>query len=125
MTGLLGLSSAFHSMHEADLLVLLGTDFPYTQFMPVDCKIVQVDIKPERIGRRAKVEIGLHGSVKDTVSALLPMLTPKTGSSFLRAQLKFYGEVKKQMQTYVDDRGRKEMIQPELVMNCNDKGPTG
>src|SRR5258707_9638462 len=64
MTGLLGLPSAFHSMHEADLLVLLGTDFPYTQFMPVDCKIVQIDIKPERIGRLAKIEFGLHGSVK-------------------------------------------------------------
>src|SRR6201996_167545 len=45
MTGLLGLPSAYHSMHEADLLILLGTDFPYTQFMPVKCKIVQVDIK--------------------------------------------------------------------------------
>jgi pyruvate dehydrogenase (quinone) len=53
MTGLLGLPAAYHSMHESDLLVLLGTDFPYTPFMPTDCKIVQVDIKPERIGRRA------------------------------------------------------------------------
>src|SRR3569833_343175 len=74
MTGLLGLPSAFHSMNESDLLILLGTDFPYTQFMPVDCKIVQVDIKPERIGRRAKVDIGLHGSVKDTLKALLPLI---------------------------------------------------
>jgi pyruvate dehydrogenase (quinone) len=115
MTGLLGLPSAFHSMHEADLLVLLGTDFPYTQFMPTDCKIVQVDIKPERIGRRAKIEIGLHGSVKDTLNALLPLIEPKTDDTFLQAQLKFYEEVKKQMQTYVDDPGKKEMIHPEFV----------
>jgi pyruvate dehydrogenase (quinone) len=120
MTGLLGLPSAFHSMHEADLLVLLGTDFPYTQFMPVDCKIVQIDIKPERIGRRAKVEFGLHGSVKDTVSALLPLLNQKTDVSFLHAQLNFYEEVKKQMQTYVDDTGEKEMIHPEFVMQTID-----
>ncbi len=115
MTGLLGLPSAFHSMHESDLLILLGTDFPYTQFMPVDCKIVQVDIKPERIGRRAKVEMGLHGSVKDTLKALLPLIKQKTDNSFLLAQLKFYDEVKKQLQTYVDDRGYRDKIHPEFV----------
>jgi pyruvate dehydrogenase (quinone) len=115
MTGLLGLPSAFHSMHEADLLVLLGTDFPYTQFMPLDCKIVQVDIKPERIGRRAKVEIGLHGSVKNTVSALLPLLDQKTDDSFLRAQLKVYAKVKEHLKTYVNSAGTKEDIHPELV----------
>ena len=116
MTGLLGLPSAFHSMHEAEVLILLGTDFPYTQFMPVDCKIVQIDAKPERIGRRAKVEIGLHGTVKDTINALLPFLNQKTDDNFLQEQLRFYEEVKKQMQTYVDDPGTKEMIHPEFVM---------
>ncbi|MDP9081623.1 MAG: thiamine pyrophosphate-dependent enzyme [Bacteroidota bacterium] len=115
MTGLLGLPSAFHSMHESDLLLLLGTDFPYTMFMPTDCKIVQVDIKPERIGRRAKVDLGLHGSVKDTLTALLPLIAQKTDDSFLKAQLKVYDEVKQKMQTYVDDAGKKEMIHPEFV----------
>ena len=83
MTGLFGLPSAFHSMQQAELLLLLGTDFPYTQFMPVDCKIVQVDIKPERIGRRAKVELGLHGTVKDTLNALFPLIAQKKDSNFL------------------------------------------
>ena len=54
LTGLLGIPSAYHSMHECELLVLLGTDFPYTPFMPVKNKIVQIDIKPESLGRRAK-----------------------------------------------------------------------
>ncbi len=120
MTGLLGLPSAFHAMHGSELLLLLGTDFPYTQFMP-DCKIVQVDIKPERIGRRAKVNLGLHGSVKDTLRALLPMLSAKNDSSFLQEQLKFYDEVKKEMQAYVDDRGGKNMIHPEYVMRTIDE----
>lgn len=120
MTGLLGLPSAFHSMNESDLLILLGTDFPYTQFMPVDCKIVQVDIKPERIGRRAKVDIGLSGSVKDTLRALLPLLPQKADDTFLQAQLKLYAEVKKNMQTYVDDGGVKELIHPEFVAKMID-----
>jgi pyruvate dehydrogenase (quinone) len=121
MTGLLGLPAAFHSMHESDLLILLGTDFPYTPFMPTDCKIVQVDIKPERIGRRAKVDVGLCGSVKDTLTALLPLISQKTDDSFLKAQLKIYADVKDKMQTYVDDIGKKELIHPEFVASTLDK----
>jgi len=121
MTGLLGLPAAFHSMHESDLLILLGTDFPYTQFMPTDCKIVQVDIKPERIGRRAKVDVGLQGSIKDTLEALLPMINPKTDDSFLQAQLKVYADVKEKMQTYVEDTGKRDMIHPEFVATTIDQ----
>ncbi len=120
MTGLLGLPAAFHSMHESDLLILLGTDFPYTPFMPTDCKIVQVDIKTERIGRRAKVDVGLCGSVKDTLAALLPLVDQKTDDSFVKAQLSIYADVKEKMQTYVDDTGKKELIHPEFVAHTLD-----
>ena len=115
MTGLLGLPAAFHSMHESDLLLMLGTDFPYTAFMPTDCKIVQVDIKPERIGRRAKVEMGLCGSVKDTLVDLIPLIKHKSDFSFLEAQLKVYADVKEKMKTYVEDGGETDKIHPEFV----------
>jgi pyruvate dehydrogenase (quinone) len=121
MTGLLGLPAAYHSMHESDLLLLLGTDFPYTPFMPVDCKIVQVDTKPERIGRRAKVDVGLCGNVKDTLMALHPLLHRKEDDSFLQAQLKVYADVKANMQTYIDDKGKKDAIHPEHVASVIDK----
>jgi pyruvate dehydrogenase (quinone) len=121
MTGLLGLPSAYHSMHESDLLVLLGTDFPYTPFMPTECKIVQVDIKPERIGRRAKVEVGLYGSIKDTLAALLPQVEQHQDDSFLKAQLEFYADVKKNMKIYVDDAGKKENIHPEYIASLIDE----
>ncbi len=117
MTGLLGLPAAFHSMHESSLLILLGTDFPYDQFMPTNCKIVQIDIKPERIGRRAKVDVGLCGSIKETITALLPLLDNKTDDSFLNAQLKVYDEVKQKMQIYVNDGGSKENIHPEYAVS--------
>src|ERR1700743_2906340 len=121
MTGLLGLPAAFHSMHESDLLIMLGTDFPYTAFMPTTCKIVQIDIKAERIGRRAKVDMGLCGSVKDTLTALLPLVQQKNDDSFLKAQLKIYADVKEKMQTYVDDHGKKNSINPEFVASAIDK----
>lgn len=115
MTGLLGLPAAYHSMNKSELLILLGTDFPYTHFMPADCKIVQIDIKPERIGRRAKVDLGLWGNIKDTLATLLPLIAEKTNDEFLCDQLKFYEDIKKQMQTYVEDPGRTDLIHPEFV----------
>ncbi len=121
MTGLLGLPSAHQSMHESDLLILLGTDFPYEQFMPTKCKIVQIDVKPERIGRRAKVEIGLCGKIEDTLQALLPIIPQKTDDSFLQSQLEFYSKVKDNLQTYVDDRGIENNIHPEFVANAIDQ----
>ncbi|QQL49701.1 thiamine pyrophosphate-dependent enzyme [Mucilaginibacter ginkgonis] len=121
MTGLLGLPSAFHAMHESELLLLLGTDFPYAQFIPDNIAIAQLDTKPERIGRRAKVELGLCGTTIDTLQALLPLIEQKSDDSFLKTQLEFYGKVKDNMQTYVDDKGGKELIHPEFVAATIDK----
>ena len=115
LTGLLGIPSAYQSMHECDLLILLGTDFPYTPFMPVHNKIVQIDIKPENLGRRAKLDLGLCGDVKDSLQALLPLVNDKEDRTFLDRQLKFYKEVKKNLLFYVNDRGEPNAIHPEYV----------
>ena len=115
LTGLLGIPSAYQSMHECELLVLLGTDFPYTPFMPVHNKIVQIDMKPENLGRRAKLDLGLCGDVKDTLLALLPMIEEKGDSTFLKRQLEFYKEVKKNLLYYVNDPGKPNSIHPEYV----------
>ncbi len=121
MTGLLGLPSAYHSMHEADVILLLGTDFPYTAFMPTDKKIIQVDLKPERLGRRAKLDLGLCGNVKDTVTALLPLIKAKEDDSFLMAQLALYEKVKENLNIYVNDRGERDKISPEYVAHTIDR----
>ena len=115
MTGLLGQPSAYHSMHESDVVLLLGTDFPYQNFMPEKNKIIQIDESPERLGRRAKLHMGLCGDIKDTLSALLPLISLKTDDSFLKAQLDFYGKVKENQLSYVKDRGEENKIQPEFL----------
>jgi len=115
LTGLLGIPSAYHAMHECELLVLLGTDFPYTPFMPVENKIVQIDIKPENLGRRAKLDLGLCGDVKDTLQALLTLVEMKEDATFLDQQLAFYQKVKKNLQVYVEDHGKSNEIHPEFV----------
>jgi pyruvate dehydrogenase (quinone) len=121
MTGLLGLPSAYHSMHESDLVILLGTDFPYVPFFPHDKKIVQIDIKPEILGRRAKIDIGLFGDIKNTINALLPLLNEKTDAGFLDAQLHIYEKVKEHLNIYVKDKGKTGAIHPEAVASLLDK----
>ncbi len=115
MTGLLGLPSAYHSMHEADVVLLLGTDFPYTAFMPLKNKIIQIDDSPEKLGRRAKLEMGLCGKIEDTINVLLPLIKQKTDDSFLKAQLKLYDHVKENLNIYVENSGSTDKISPEFV----------
>ncbi|RYG05483.1 MAG: ubiquinone-dependent pyruvate dehydrogenase, partial [Chitinophagaceae bacterium] len=115
MTGLLGQPSGYHAMHEADVVLLLGTDFPYVNFMPVKNKIIQIDESPERLGRRAKLTQGLCGNIADSIKALLPLLEQKRDGNFLKSQLEFYNKVKENQQVYVNDKGEENKIQPEFV----------
>lgn len=121
MTGLLGLPSAYHSMHESDVVLLLGTDFPYVPFMPTDKIIIQIDITPEKIGRRAKITMGLHGDIKESLQALMPLLTVKSDDSFLKAQLYIYEKVKDHLSIYVKDAGKHDAIHPEAVASVLDR----
>jgi pyruvate dehydrogenase (quinone) len=83
--------------------------------MPVENKIVQIDIKPENLGRRAKLDLGLCGDVKDTLQALLPLVEMKEDVTFLTQQQKIYKEVKKNLHIYVEDAGEINEIHPEFV----------
>src|SRR6202046_4801358 len=67
MTGMIGFGMCYEAIHECDLLVLLGTDFPYDKFLPTKCKIAQVDIRAESLGRRSKIDLGLWGDVRETL----------------------------------------------------------
>ena len=77
MTGLIGFSSGYHAMESCDALLMLGTDFPYRPFYPKDARIAQVDIRPQAIGRRVPVDLGIVGQVGPTLSALMPRIKVK------------------------------------------------
>ncbi len=121
MTGLLGMPSGYRSMHEAEILLLLGTDFPYASFMPDNNIIVQVDIKANRIGRRAKVDMGICGDVKSTLTTLLPHIQTKEDDTFLKRQLEGYKRVKDHLAAYVHIKGEENKIHPEFVMSVINK----
>ena len=79
MTGLIGFSSGYYAMLDCGVLLMLGTDFPYRQFYPQGNggRIAQIDSRPEHLGRRAAIDLGLVGDVRATLQALLPRLEPK------------------------------------------------
>ncbi|HBT4715867.1 ubiquinone-dependent pyruvate dehydrogenase [Klebsiella quasipneumoniae] len=95
MTGLIGFSSGFHTMMNADTLILLGTQFPYRAFYPTDAKIIQIDINPGSIGAHSKVDMALVGDIKSTLKALLPLLEEKTDRRFLDKALEHYRDARK------------------------------
>ncbi|WP_411107167.1 pyruvate dehydrogenase [Streptomyces sp. cmx-4-9] len=92
MSGLLGYGAAYEATHECDLLVLLGTDFPYNAFLPDDVKIVQVDIRPEHLGRRSKLDLAVWGDVRETLRALNARVKAKTDRRFLDRMLKKHAD---------------------------------
>ncbi|WP_046776779.1 thiamine pyrophosphate-dependent enzyme [Streptomyces yangpuensis] len=73
-TGLIGNPAAAHALDHGDALLMLGTDFPYRDWYPKDCKVVQIDVREEHLGRRVPVDVGLAGDVGATLRALLPLL---------------------------------------------------
>src|SRR6266487_7120473 len=97
MTGLIGFSSGYYAMLDCDVLLMLGTNFPYRQFYPQrsGVQIAQVDIRAEQIGRRAAVDVGVVGDVRATIEALLPRLKEKRDSSHLEQAREHYRKARK------------------------------
>jgi pyruvate dehydrogenase (quinone) len=116
MTGLLGYGGAYRAIHDAELLLLLGTDFPFSEFLPGNkVKKVQIDKNPKHIGRRTPVDLGLIGDIKATVAALLKSVTPKTNVGFLEkhvAETKSFDEL---LQHYVTKGPGIKPIRPEYL----------
>jgi pyruvate dehydrogenase (quinone) len=115
MTGLLGFSSGYKAIREADVLLMLGTDFPYQQFYPDNATIIQVDTRGSHIGRRTPVDLGLVGTVKDTIGGLQPLLNSEPNREHLERALKHYRKTRKSLdELAVNDRDRTP-IRPEYV----------
>jgi thiamine pyrophosphate-dependent acetolactate synthase large subunit-like protein len=120
MTGLLGFSSGYFAMMNCDVLLMLGTDFPYTQFFPEKAKIIQVDIRGEQIGRRTHVDLGLIGTVKDTIRALLPLLKENSDGKHLKTSRDHYDKARKGLDELATGEPGKTPIHPQYVARLID-----
>ncbi len=116
MTGLIGFSSGYYAMKNCDTLLMLGTDFPYRQFYPDSgVHIAQIDTRPEHLGRRATIELGLVGDVVATIEALLPRLHEKTDTSHLDDALNDYRKARKGLDDLAKDHRGKKLIHPQQI----------
>ncbi|MBC2878330.1 MULTISPECIES: pyruvate dehydrogenase [Streptomyces] len=122
MSGLLGYGAAYDATHECDLLILLGTDFPYTAFLPDDVKIAQVDVRPEHLGRRSALDLAVWGDVRETLRCLTPKVQVKSGRKFLDKMLKKHADaLEGVVKAYTRKVEKHTPIHPEYVASVLDE----
>ncbi len=121
LTGLIGFSSGYHAIKETDTFLMLGTDFPYTQFYPEKATVIQVDRRGENLGRRTRLDLGLIGDVKETLAALLPLLEAKKDDAHLRKFVHHYQEVRKDLDELAVGKPGKKPIHPQYLAKMVDE----
>jgi pyruvate dehydrogenase (quinone) len=115
MTGLVGFASGYKAMKNCDTLLILGADFPYRQFFPEDAKIAQIDVRPEALGNRCPLELGVLGSVKETLAVLRPALVEKTDTSHLDDALADYKKARRDLDALAESGPNSKQIHPQYV----------
>ena len=116
MTGLLGYGGCHGAINNADVLLMLGTDFPFIDFLPrKKVKTIQVDRAPGNIGRRAPLELGVVGDVAATLRAVAPMVQDKHGDHFLREHVRQTEHARRRLGHYVTKGPGLKPIRPEYV----------
>jgi pyruvate dehydrogenase (quinone) len=115
MTGFIGFSSGYAAMKQCNALLMLGTDFPYRQFYPEHARIIQIDIRPEALGNRCQLALGLLGDVRQTLLALEPHLVEKTDSEHLDAALTHYKKARQGLDALAESGPHSTAIHPQYV----------
>src|SRR5947209_2274893 len=117
MTGFIGFESGYYAMHDCDVLLMLGTDFPYRQFYPEGngVRIAQLDLRPENIGRRVPVDLGIVGDVRATISALLPLLKQKQDGKHLAQAKQHYVKSRKELDHLAQGTPGKRLLHPQQI----------
>jgi pyruvate dehydrogenase (quinone) len=121
LTGLIGFSSGYHAIMEADTLLMLGTDFPYTQFYPEKAKIIQVDCRGENLGRRTRLDLGIIGDVKATLKALVSLLDEKEDDTHLKRSIRHYQDARKGLDELAVGHPGRKPIHPQYVAKIVDE----
>jgi pyruvate dehydrogenase (quinone) len=121
MTGLIGFSSGYRAMEHCDALLMLGTDFPYRSFYPDGVPVIQLDMRGERIGRRAGVAYPLLGTVRDTIDALLPLIRSKSDSTHLNRMTAHYGRARSRLDELARPGADDAALHPQFVAATIDR----
>jgi len=115
MTGFVGFASGYEAMKSCDTLLMLGTDFPYRPFYPENARVVQIDVRPEALGNRCPLELGVLGGVRETLEMLLPALKDKTDTRHLDAALADYRQSRKDLDALAESGPDSGVIHPQYL----------
>ncbi len=118
LTGLIGNPSGYHAVMNTDLLLMLGTDFPYSNFLPDNATVIQIDKRIENIGNRVKVDIGVQGDCLATLQKLDVKVLPKNNSEFLDKLVENFKKWKANKREYSSLEMDEEPLHPQLFMNA-------
>ncbi len=121
MTGLIGFSSGYHALRDAETVVIVGADFPYRQFYPEHATVVQIDIRPENLGRRTRLDLGLVGDVKATLARLLPKLMPHKDDSFLKKARAHYLKAREGLDELATGKAGAGPVHPQYLARMIDE----
>jgi pyruvate dehydrogenase (quinone) len=115
MTGLLGFSSGYVAIMNSEVLLMIGTDFPYQEFFPKDATIVQIDLRGEQLGRRTRLDFGFVGDTTTTLRALLPRLEQNQYQQHLKDSIEHYRKARKGLDDLASGNSNKRPIHPQYV----------
>jgi len=115
MTGLIGFASGFNAMKACDTLLMLGTNFPYRQFFPEHGRVAQIDLRPEALGNRCPLKLGVIGDVRHTLQQLLPRLAERTDTAHLDTALADYAKTRKDLDNLAESGPNSATIHPQYV----------
>jgi pyruvate dehydrogenase (quinone) len=121
MTGLLGFASGYYAMMDCDVLLMLGSDFPYQQFFPERALIAQVDVREENLGRRTRLDFGCVGDVKETLRALAPLLEEKADRGHLDRALEHYEKTRRALDDLATGVPGRRPIHPQYLTRLLDE----
>lgn len=121
MTGLIGFSSGYHALRDAETVLIVGADFPYRQFYPEHATVVQIDIRPENLGRRTRLDLGLVGDVKATLARLLPKLLPHKDDSFLKKARAHYLKAREGLDELATGKAGAGPVHPQYLARMIDE----
>jgi len=115
MTGLIGFSSGYAAMKDCDVLLMLGTNFPYRQFYPEQARVVQIDLAPESLGNRVAIDVGIQADLRQALPQLLPLLHARTDSQHLERALAHYARARAELDELarIDPDG--EVVHPQQM----------
>jgi thiamine pyrophosphate-dependent acetolactate synthase large subunit-like protein len=113
--GMIGSDAGYDAVHKCDLLVMIGSDYPYSEFLPQKAQVVQIDERAFAIGRRLPVSQAVVGSSRPAVAGLLERVAAKTDDRFLSATQKTWAGWRKMLDEKADPERSKDRIHPQAL----------